>query len=163
MEQSNLGGGLRRPPAPCATSSPILQIDLLGPFRLREGNREISVNSRKGQALLAMLAMSSFGERTRPWLIDHLWGSRWIEQGRASLRQQLSMVRRTDEALSSVLFTRGDRVGMNLNNCIVDARSPSLAKHSKYQFLEGLDIPGEDRFEDWLRQTRQCLPSIERL
>lgn len=155
------GGGLNRPNAPCATSDSTLLIDLLGPFRLREENREICVNSRKGQALVAMLAMSRFGERTRPWLIDHLWGSRWNEQGRASLRQQLSQLRRTDKALSSVLYSHGDRIGMDLKRCIVDARSPSLVTHCKYQFLEGLDIPGEDRFEDWLRRTRQCLPHPE--
>ena len=49
------------------------ELELLGPFRLlAPGGRRVDVSSRKGQALVAMLASSAGGERTRSWLQGQL-------------------------------------------------------------------------------------------
>ena len=67
---------------------------LLGAFRLRAPNGErIEITSRKGAALIAMLAMASEGERTRGWLQEKLWGARQHTQARSSLRRELSDLR----------------------------------------------------------------------
>ena len=67
------------------------ELDLMGPFRLRspDGSR-VNIPSKKAQALLAMLAVASNGERTRSWLQDGLWGSRQRAQAQQSLRRELA-------------------------------------------------------------------------
>ncbi len=131
------------------------RLDLLGTFRLvsPEGER-IDVASKRGQALIAMLAMAEGGERTRSWLQDRLWGSRQQLQAQASLRRELSTLRaavnRDGRPLIDANF---NRVAMDLEQVDVDAREPGMAG----ELLEGLDIQGEESFEDWLRETRMTV------
>lgn len=145
----------------------LLSISVFGPLRVRDfTGQEIWISSKKGQALLAALVVAPGGERTRAWLCDHLWGSRQTEQARASLRREISSLRALSMSIRHVLFTRGDRVGIDLTRCYVDALTaqndltkaiPDTASvgPAPGQFLEGIDIAGEERFEDWLRHTRQ--------
>src|SRR5260221_14614105 len=66
-------------------------LSLLGPFRLiAPGGARIEVASRKGRALIAMLAMANEGERARRWLQEKLWGAREQAQAASSLRRELS-------------------------------------------------------------------------
>lgn len=129
------------------------RLTLLGAFRLSgpEGER-IAVVSKRGQALLAMLALSGGGERTRSWLQSRLWGSRMPEQGKASLRRELSTLRQlVNRGGRALLHADHQRVWIDLTMVTVDARTTSGATG---EVLEGLDIPGEDGFEDWLRDER---------
>jgi TolB-like protein len=124
---------------------------LYGPFRLMSpvGDR-IEVASKKGAALIAMLALSPNGERTRGWLKDRLWGSRERLQAQNSLRRELSQLRSTLEVKGvAFLQTHGDRVMLDLG------RIELVAADAGQDLLEGIDIPGEDGFEDWLREQRQ--------
>jgi TolB-like protein len=149
------------------TAVPAFTLKLMGAFRLSESDGgRIDIASRKGIALLAMLAMSEHGERSRSWLQDKLWGTRGPAQGRASLRTELLGLRRLLNASETELLICGrDRIALNLKQVTVDARrmlddagvdeaAPFLADS---EFLEGLDIPGEDGFEDWLRNQRRVL------
>lgn len=69
-------------------------LSLLGPFRLSElGGAPVTISSKKSIALVAMLATSPNGERTRAWLQERLWGSRGDAQARASMRRELSNLR----------------------------------------------------------------------
>jgi len=79
--------------------SAYFELSLLGPFRLqgRDGER-IKIGSKKGQTLLAMLATSGGGERSRGWLQEKLWGSRGPDQGRASLRRELSNLKKLESS-----------------------------------------------------------------
>ena len=134
-------------------------LELLGPFRLRAPDgRRVEIPSKKGQALIAMLALAGGGERTRSWLQDKLWGSRQAAQAQASLRNELSSLRNAFSSNDEVLLGADHaRVWINLALVNVDARRVDEAAGAVGDFLEGLDIAGEEGFEDWLREERARL------
>ncbi|QXQ06225.1 hypothetical protein KX816_18940 [Sphingosinicellaceae bacterium] len=127
------------------------RLGLFGPFRLTSATgQRIEVPSRKGIALLAMLATSPDGERSRGWLQDRLWGSREREQSQSSLRRELSQVRRIlDDHGLALIETTGDRVRLRLD-------AIELMPASASDFLEGIDLRGEEVFEEWLREQRRA-------
>jgi TolB-like protein/tetratricopeptide (TPR) repeat protein len=131
-------------------------LELLGPFRLRApSGRRVDISSKKGQALIAMLAVAGGGERTRSWLQDKLWGSRQAAQAQASLRNELSSLRSAFTETDGILLGSDHaRVWIELAAVKVDARGVGEIAGPCGEFLEGLDIPGEDGFEDWLREER---------
>jgi TolB-like protein/Flp pilus assembly protein TadD len=131
-------------------------LTILGPFRLLDLNgRRVEVTSKKGQALIAMLAVAGGGERTRSWLQDKLWGSRGQEQAQASLRVTLSALKTSfTKAGLTCLHSDHLRVWIDLAILRVDARDFSATDLDAGEFLEGLDIAGEESFEDWLRDER---------
>jgi TolB-like protein len=131
-------------------------LNLFGPFRLcGQDGRRINVSSKKSQALIAMLAVSGSGERTRTWLQSQLWGSRAAAQAQASLRSELLSLR---ALLASgevqVLTSDKNVVRLELSLIKVDARDLDGGAIDRGQFLEGIDIPGEEGFEEWLREER---------
>jgi TolB-like protein/cytochrome c-type biogenesis protein CcmH/NrfG len=129
-------------------------LQLLGPFRLVAPNgHRTDVSSKKGQALIAMLATAGGGERTRSWLQTQLWGSRGQDQAQASLRSELSSLRNLINVEGSPLLQSDhSRVWIDLNLIRVDVRDEAADVFGT--LLEGLDIPGEEGFEDWLREER---------
>jgi TolB-like protein len=142
---------------------------LLGPCRMTDASgKRVEISSKKGAALLAMLAMAPDGERTRPWLQDHLWGSRQQPQAQASLRNELLNLRRQlNRSGPDILVTGGDRVRIALETVAVDARdfladgrAPDGTPLLAGEFLEGLDLAGEDGFEDWLRDQRAAIEQL---
>jgi TolB-like protein len=129
-------------------------VNLLGPFRLLapDGQR-VDISSKKGQALIAMLAVAGSGERTRSWLQTKLWGSRGADQAQASLRSELSALRNRINARGpSLIESDHSRIWITLPMADVDARDVNGVASA--EFLEGLDIAGEEGFEDWLREER---------
>jgi TolB-like protein len=132
------------------------ELKLLGPFHLRgPDGRRVNIASKKAQALLAMLAMSGSGERTRSWLQTQLWGSRSPDQAQASLRNELSSLRALVNATENLLIQSDkSRVWLDLSLIQIDARENDVSASGQDAFLEGLDIPGEDGFEEWLREER---------
>ncbi|MFB9268383.1 tetratricopeptide repeat protein [Bradyrhizobium erythrophlei] len=132
-------------------------LGLFGPFRLlKPGGERVEIPSKKGVAVVAMLAMARDGERTRSWLQDRLWGKRQQTEARGSLRRELSNLRKLLNHDTQLLVTGRDRVTLNLELIDVDARR-ALAHPLPGEFLEGLDIAGEDGFEEWLREQRRLL------
>ncbi len=134
----------------------LFALEVLGPFRLMgPDGRRVDVSSKKSQAMIAMLAMSANGERTRSWLQGKLWGSRAQDQAQASLRSELSALRATLNGDGrSLVQSDKNRVWLDLTMVSIDALEDSLTGQPKGEFLEGLDIPGEEEFEDWLREER---------
>lgn len=133
---------------------------LTGAFRLETplGTR-ILISSKRGQALLAMLATASGGERTRSWLQTRLWGSRDYEHGRASLRREISTLRQTLAAAQcNILQADNSRAWIDLAAVTIDVRNDETFGFG--EFLEGLDIAGEEAFEDWLREERGRLHEL---
>lgn len=131
---------------------------LFGPFRLlKPGGERIEIPSKKGVAVIAMLAMARDGERTRGWLQDKLWGKRQHAEARGSLRRELSNLRKLlNQDGINLLVCEHDRVQLSLERVDVDARrSPDHPLAG--EFLEGLDISGEEGFEEWLRDQRAAL------
>jgi TolB-like protein len=142
-------------------------LNLVGPFRLLEPNGErVAVPSKKGVALLAMLAVAQNGERARGWLQDKLWGQRQATEARGSLRRELSNLRKQlNRGAAPLLICERDRVRLDLALLDIDlfrepaGRGSENSSVSSGEFLEGLDIAGEDGFEDWLREFRTSAKS----
>jgi TolB-like protein/tetratricopeptide (TPR) repeat protein len=130
------------------------QLTLLGPFGLFQPNGgRIEIPSKKGMALVALLAMARDGMRARSWLQDMLWGSRAPEQASASLRRELSALRRLLNAgPDPLLICEHGRVVLALDHIEVDAGSPRPGRCG--EFLEGLDLADAEEFEQWLREQR---------
>jgi TolB-like protein len=106
--------------------------------------------------------MANEGEHTRGWLQDKLWGSREQAQARASVRRELSNLRKLlNKDAAPLLICEHDRVRLDLGQIQVDARARQTAGSdangagtTRGEFLEGLDLAGEDEFEEWLREQR---------
>jgi TolB-like protein len=133
-----------------------LALGLLGPFELvgPDGERR-EISSKKGRALVAMLAMSRQGERTRGWLQDRLWGSRGQAEAAGSLRRELSSLRKVLNADGfDLLISNRDRVRLRLELVDVDALNWPPGTVPRGEFLEGLDIAAESGFREWLREQR---------
>jgi len=138
-------------------SGAAFQLKLLGTFRLvaPDGQR-IEISSKRGIALLAMLAMAREGECTRVWLQDKLWSRAQKSQSQASLRRELSNLRKGLGAYADdLLETDHQLVRLNIEHIAIDARNGCAGAATNGEFLEGLDIAGEEGFEDWLRDQRR--------
>ncbi len=92
--------------------------------------------------MLAYLACQPGMRAERGALADLLWSDRSEDQARASLRQELSVVRK---ALGECV--QADRQAVWL----VDGRV--TVRRESGDFLQGFDL-GSEGFEDWLRQER---------
>jgi tetratricopeptide (TPR) repeat protein len=145
------------------TDSPIaFQLFLFGPFTVLspEGD-DLTPNSRKACAILAMLAVAPRGSRSRVWLRDKLWSDRGEDQASASLRQALLDIRKALGVYSAIALTADNNtVTLDLGRVKVDALemldpdrrgpAPSETEH----FLEGIDVR-DPEFEEWLTLERQ--------
>lgn len=130
------------------------RLRLFGAFSLSDSTgAKIDIRSRRAKAILAALAVSPDGECSRVWLQALLWGTRELPQAQNSLRKELSALRALLDSSSSK-FVRSNRetISINLAMLSVDARTESGSNAP--EFLEGFDIPGEEGFEDWLREKR---------
>lgn len=134
-------------------------LSLMGSFRLLgpEGER-IDIASRKGMAMVAMLALAEGGERTRGWLQEKLWGSRDRPQAQGSLRRELTHLRDyLNVGPKPLLICERQRVMLDLSLIDVDVLLPKQGGIATGEFLEGFDLGGEEGFEDWLREQRGLL------
>lgn len=137
----------------------VFELDLLGSFRLTAPNGvRILVPAKRSRVLLAMLATSRTGERSRRWLQARLWGSRERYNSQASLRRELSNLRpivNSDDG--ELLIVEREAVTLNLSKVVVDIRDPARVAATREDFLEGIDLAREEGFEDWLREERQSI------
>jgi TolB-like protein len=135
----------------------MFRLDLIGAFRMTYPSGErVPLTGKRAKALLALLATARNGEHSRAWLQERLWGSRDQTQAQASLRRELSNLRPLINTVPTPLLVADhERVALNLDIVTVDARDPAFLRVSQGDFLEGLDLAGEDTFEDWLREQRQ--------
>lgn len=126
-----------------------LTLHLSGSFRLTAPDgAPVDGLSRRGQALLAWLACQPGMRGERAAVADLLWSDRSEEQARASLRQELSVLRRRlpEGALLA------DRQALWL-----DPGRVAVTRDGAGAFLQGFDLASEG-FEDWLRGERQREP-----
>jgi hypothetical protein len=56
-----------------------------------------------------------------------------------------------------LLIVEREAITLDLNNVIVDVRDPDRVAATREDFLEGIDLAGEEEFEDWLRDERQSV------
>ncbi len=140
-----------------------LHLRLFGSFQAwREPDEKVPVRSKKGQALLALLALSRDRGYSREKLAALLWGDRPEEQARHSLRQSMLTLRKTlDRGEPPVFLSEGDALALNPDGIRVDVRRfEDLAEAGDPQsleqaaalytgdLLEGLSIRAES-FETW--------------
>ncbi|MBJ3764644.1 hypothetical protein ILP92_18075 [Maribius pontilimi] len=128
----------------------MLKIHLSGAFRIG-GPAIPDTLSRRGQALLAFLAAQPGLRAERARLADLLWTDRAAGQARASLRQELSVLRRA--LPESTLLS--DRRAVWL-----DEDKVQVVRDGATPFLDGFDLASEG-FEDWLREMRQLEPTSQ--
>lgn len=130
------------------------RLHLIGHPRLLDatGNR-VEMTSKKAIAVLGLLALASDGIRSRAWLQQKLWGSRDTKQAQNSLRRELSNMRKSLPCVPLVADHRAVR--LDLDQIWIDTRDGTMDEiPAGEEFLEGLDIAGEEDFEEWLRDAR---------
>ncbi len=119
-----------------------LRLTLNGTFQAAGPDGPLPKFGRRSQALLAFLALEPRQRATRSALMTILWGDRSEEQAGASLRQELSRLRRT--------LPEGS---LNADRSEVWLENASLTETPNEHLLAGFDLRSEP-FEDWLRQAR---------
>ena len=150
---------------------PLVTLTLLGGFELRIGAKVLPL-SRKAEALLAYLALTSAPAHSRSKLAALLWGDTTDDDARNSLRQVLFRVRRALGRASRILTINGELVGLDQQSVqtdvatflqlVIDGSDEALraaADLYRGSLLEGLDT-GESAFEDWLGGERERLQEI---
>ncbi len=151
-----------------------LQLNLLGGAEGSVGpGRPLELPTRKAWALLAYLALHPGRALGREQLAALLWGERFDEQARRSLRQALYEIRNAlgDGAAGHLKATR-DTVALELDGPDVDVRrfeelvadgEPERLAEAEALYrgplLDGLET-GEAGFEDWLAGERARLQEL---
>ncbi len=132
---------------------PALRVALFGPFSVSDADGlDITPTGRKARALFAMLALAPNGRRSRAWLQDKLWSGKAQHLGRASLRHELSHMRRHfSDAGHDLLKTHGDDIVLDLAQIETDIQDQVPPEH--HELLEGLDVD-DPEFEHWLSEER---------
>lgn len=137
-----------------------LKIRTFGRFQIVDcdGN-DRTPRSRKACAIIAILLDSPDLCRSRARLQDMLWSDRSAEQAAASLRQDLSEIRRTLGRHRSVLLSDTRSVGLKpeaVSSDLTDPMARAQAAADGRVFLEDVDVR-DPEFEDWLRDRRVAL------
>ena len=116
-----------------------LKIDIRGRFRVRgPDGSDRTPSSKKGRALVAMLALSPDNTRSRSWLQGKLWSQQDPALGAASLRQCLSVLRKSLGPYKEFLKTDKQLVSIR---AIVEPGG-------KGGFLEDINI-NDSEFKSW--------------
>ncbi len=152
---------------------PVLQLELLGDFRMRsESGSLINISAKKSQAMLAYLGVKPAQLVSRDKMAALLWSSTATEQARQSLRQTLSSLRKELAQISpdrKILVEEGDFLSLDPELVQIDVAEferqlasgteAGLAKAvAKYRgdFLEGFELD-EERFDQWVIAERDRL------
>jgi DNA-binding SARP family transcriptional activator len=147
----------------------VLTLRILGGFEARHSSGEVAeIPIRKGQALLAFLALNPGGAVARSKLADLLWGDRRDTQAQANLRRTLTVLRKALEPIQDQVLL-ADRQSVSLDgaglevdavsfqNLIASGTAADLEKAvSLYrgELLEGLDLP-DPGLQAWLEDERR--------
>lgn len=141
-----------------------VEIDLFGPLLVIGPNGEkLTPRSQKAKAVLALLALSEHGTRSRSWICEKLWSESPSHQAFANLRQTLTEVRKALGSYSErVVSTDKFTISLQMDSVRVDAlqfRQRAEVGNSQIDnvpdndLLEGIDVHDEE-FEDWLTAER---------
>jgi TolB-like protein len=145
------------------------RLQLVGPFGLFDPQgRRIEISSKKGVAMLALLATAPEGRHARAWMQGMLWSSRGQAQAQGSFRRELSNLARTLESGGggALLLRDGVRLALALDHLEIDVLSLAVGLRPRQasvqgEFLEGIDLPDCDEFEGWLRDRRRWCREVQ--
>jgi adenylate cyclase len=146
------------------------QFRVLGPFEaLAPGGKAVAFSHRKGQSLLAYLAVENGRPQAREHLATLLWARTGDERARHNLRQALSRIR---SLCPDLVDTSGDRILLNTSACTFDVVSFEKLSHSdeaadlqqalelyRGDLLEGYNS-SEAEFQDWLEAARRRIRKL---
>ena len=149
---------------------PDVSLHLLAGFRMTRESGEIAPLGKKAQALLAYLALNSGQPPRRETLASLLWGDRFDEQARHSLRQCLLALRKAlGDDDGTVLVAEGDTLLLAPGTVVTDVGDfERLAAGSvrgdletavalyRGDLLEGLEVKSAG-FDEWLASERTRL------
>ncbi|CUT10085.1 Adenylate cyclase EC 4611 [Bradyrhizobium sp.] len=146
-----------------------LRLKIIGTFSASVDGHEVGL-SRKAQALLGYMMLSSSRQLPRTKLVGLLWSEKDEELAKGSLRQSLSQIQRELRALGCTHFNADhltvafeiERVGCDVIEIIADAEhgivNPLLLAHERLTDTILDDVEGIDpAFSDWLAQTRPLI------
>ena len=151
-----------------------LTVNLLGEPRVLDGDQnEIAIPSKKTMALLAYLAIAPGKAQPREELVNLLWGDRFDQQGRQSLRQALYAVRKVlGGDCAQALLMDGELISLCREHasCDVweferlaasDAEEDLIAAAGLFRgrLLAGIALR-DHNFEEWLSGERQRLKDL---
>jgi adenylate cyclase len=144
-------------------TDPLVRLRLFGPVEaLSFSGESVLPRGRKAQAILCYLALTQERFIPRQRLISLLWSSRWIEQGRASLRQSLLELRSAlGSGYADLLTIERDRIALDREKVWIDGLTrrpdqeeerPSLdfQPNRLLETLTGID----PKFDEWIAQVR---------
>ena len=145
-----------------------LQVRLFGRFAVTASDdKPVKIAGKKNQALLSYLAVNAGKAQPRERLAGLLWGDRFDEQARQSLRQAISKLRKDlGDAKENLLLIDGDDIALNGDAISIDVEkfeklaatesSETLEEAATLYggaFLDGFSIKEKD-FEDWISAQR---------
>lgn len=135
-----------------------LTLQLIGQVRLSVGTHDVTPRSRKAQALLGILALSSLGPINRNYLAALLWERAEPDQARALLRGAVHEIQKSvGELAPDLLHATRDHLALRLNNLQIDtsetAQRARKLGQSVSPLMEGLEAIGPV-FQAWLSTAR---------
>jgi len=151
-----------------------LSVHLFGALSVTDSSgKSLTIPGAKQQALLASLALNLGQAPSRNKLINLLWGTRFDDQARQSLRQAVSKLRKSlNSNGSEALWSNADQIGLNPEFVAVDTCDfENLSRQSDFEslseaaklfagsLLEGLHS-NEAQFDDWVTAERTRLNGI---
>jgi len=135
-----------------ATGASVFTLYCRGDVRLYRSDTDCTPKSKKGRALLAVLAAEQ-RPLTRVKIIDLLWSDRQEEQARASLRTLLANLKEQfNSAFDDLLAVDRERVALG-PAVRSDLTDPELARQAG-ELFEGLDHI-DPELDEWLRLERE--------
>lgn len=151
-----------------------LKVSLLGGFKARVGvSPALVFPTKKARGLLAFLALYPGSSYTRELISGLLWSNSGDEQARASLRQTLSLLRKTFKGTGfRGLVTQADEIRLDSEQIEVDVPafasaaidgSPDAWKRAarlyRGELLAGFALR-ESAFQDWLAAERERIQGL---
>jgi DNA-binding SARP family transcriptional activator len=153
---------------------PAIYLNFMGAFEARTGTDDsLRLPLKKGQALLAYVALNHAGLVSRDKLASLLWSTSGADQARQSLRQTLFGLRKElSRAGHPILIEEGDCLRLDHDAASIDVttlealasseETADLRKASalyRGDFLDGLSL-GEERLDQWIASERIHLRTI---
>ncbi len=140
-----------------------VEVSLLGSFNIMCEGKPLHIRSRRGRGLLALILISKGRSVPRDRAAALLWPDRSEAQSRASLRQELTTLRRALGPASGIIQSDKEQIALAPNSRVVvdvwaleDRRGELIPSGS---FLEGLDFRSGP-FEDWRLETGRALDAL---
>ena len=146
----------------------MINIRLFGGFRaLLDDGQPLRALGRKSECLICLLALSDGSEVTREKAAGIIWSDRAEDQARASLRQELSQLRRIlgkDAVIASKRSIRLEPRQVSVDvlkfreQAVIDTTETLEAAATLYTglLMAGHD-PKSEGFEDWIETERRSL------